>query len=113
MKPSLYQTNIRHVRRAPLANSFTYRSYSWFVDLDELPRLPGWLRPFAVFRAEDHLGSPDRSLRQTNPLLALVSRLLEIADGRVTATDVVDLVGSDPVRRRFRLGDFEPAPAPA
>ncbi|MFP5314727.1 MAG: DUF1365 domain-containing protein, partial [Actinomycetes bacterium] len=32
MKPSLYATTIRHVRRAPLANAFTYRSYSWFVD---------------------------------------------------------------------------------
>ncbi|WP_026543737.1 DUF1365 domain-containing protein [Arthrobacter sp. 35/47] len=63
MKPSLYATNIRHVRRAPLANTFTYRSYSWFVDLDELPRLPGWLRPFAVFRAEDHLGDPEASIR--------------------------------------------------
>ncbi|SDH66094.1 hypothetical protein SAMN04488693_10214 [Arthrobacter subterraneus] len=63
MKPSLYATTIRHVRRAPLANTFTYRSYSWFVDLDELPRLPGWLRPFAVFRAEDHLGDPEASIR--------------------------------------------------
>ena len=63
MKPSLYATNIRHVRRAPLANAFTYRSYSWFVDLDELPRRPGWLRPFAVFRAEDHLGDPEASIR--------------------------------------------------
>lgn len=63
MKPSLYATTIRHVRRAPLANAFTYRSYSWFVDLDELPRLPGWLRPFAVFRAEDHLGDPEASIR--------------------------------------------------
>lgn len=63
MKPSLYATTIRHVRRAPLANAFTYRSYSWFVDLDELPRLPGWLRPFAVFRAEDHLGDPTASIR--------------------------------------------------
>jgi len=47
----------------------------------------------------------DRSLRQTNPLLQLLSRLLEMADGRVTASDVVDLAGSEPVRRRFRLGD--------
>ncbi|GAA2721328.1 exodeoxyribonuclease V subunit gamma [Cellulomonas aerilata] len=47
----------------------------------------------------------DRSLRQTNPLLSLLSRLLEMADGRVSAPDVVDLVGSDPVRRRFRLVD--------
>ncbi|WP_188037013.1 exodeoxyribonuclease V subunit gamma [Actinotalea sp. JY-7885] len=47
----------------------------------------------------------DRSLRQTNPLLALVSRLLELADGRVSAPDVVDLAGTEPVRRRFRLDD--------
>lgn len=47
----------------------------------------------------------DRSLRQTNPLLALVSRLLELADGRVTASDVVDLAGTEPVRRRFGLDD--------
>lgn len=47
----------------------------------------------------------DRSLRQTNPLLALVSRLLELADGRVTASDVVDLAGSEPVRRRFGFDD--------
>jgi exodeoxyribonuclease V gamma subunit len=47
----------------------------------------------------------DRSLRQTNPLLSLLSRLLEMADGRVSAPDVVDLVGSDPVRQRFRLAD--------
>ncbi|MBX9245520.1 exodeoxyribonuclease V subunit gamma [Actinotalea ferrariae] len=47
----------------------------------------------------------DRSLRQTNPLLALVSRLLELADGRVTASDVVDLAGAEPVRRRFRFDD--------
>ncbi len=47
----------------------------------------------------------DRSLRETNPVLELLSSLLELADGRVTASDVLDLAGSDPVRRRFRLGE--------
>lgn len=49
----------------------------------------------------------DRSLRQTNPVLALLSRLLELPDGRVTASDVIDLAASPPVRRRFRLDDDE------
>ena len=47
----------------------------------------------------------DRSLRQTNPVLSLVARLLELADGRVTASEVLDLASTDPVRRRFRLDD--------
>jgi len=47
----------------------------------------------------------DRSLRQTNPLLAVVSRLLELADARVTASEVLGLAGLQPVRRRFRFDD--------
>ena len=43
----------------------------------------------------------DRSLRQTNPLLDLLSKLLELAASRVTATQVLDLAGVGPVRRRF------------
>jgi exodeoxyribonuclease V gamma subunit len=47
----------------------------------------------------------DRSLRQTNPLLATVAALLELADARVTASQVLDLAASTPVRRRFRFSD--------
>jgi exodeoxyribonuclease V gamma subunit len=47
----------------------------------------------------------DRALRQTNPLLATVSRLLELADGRVTASQVLDLAAWPPVRRRFGFDD--------
>ena len=47
----------------------------------------------------------DRALRQTNPLLGVVAGLLELAHGRVTASQVLDLAGRDPVRRRFRLDD--------
>ena len=60
---AIYRTSISHVRRSPLKNAFTYRSYSWFVDVDRLPRLPRLLRPLAVFRAGDHLGDPDASIR--------------------------------------------------
>ena len=47
----------------------------------------------------------DRSLRQTNPLLGLAARLLELADARLTASDVLDLVDREPVRRRFGFDD--------
>jgi exodeoxyribonuclease V gamma subunit len=43
----------------------------------------------------------DRALTQTNPLLAVVSQLLDIAGGRAEASRVLDLLASDPVRRRF------------
>ncbi len=47
----------------------------------------------------------DRALRQANPLLGTVSTLLELAGSRLTASQVLDLVASGPVRRRFRLDD--------
>jgi exodeoxyribonuclease V gamma subunit len=52
-----------------------------------------------------HVRLADRSLRQTNPLLDVVARLLELADARVTASQVLDLVALPPLRRRFRLDD--------
>ena len=60
---AIYRTAISHVRRTPLHNAFTYRSYSWYVDVDHLPQLPRLLRPLAGFRVEDHLGDPDGTLR--------------------------------------------------
>nr|MBA2553982.1 exodeoxyribonuclease V subunit gamma [Geodermatophilaceae bacterium] len=47
----------------------------------------------------------DRSLRQTNPLLDTVSGLLDLADGRVTASQVLDLAAHAPVRRMFGFSD--------
>lgn len=80
---ALYPTTIRHVRRSPLHNEFTYRSYSWFVDLDDLPQLPWWLRPFAVFSAADHLGDPERSIR-SNVAAYLATQGIDDDGGTVT-----------------------------
>ncbi|MET3718654.1 MULTISPECIES: DUF1365 domain-containing protein [unclassified Arthrobacter] len=60
---AIYRTSVSHVRQTPLKNAFTYRSYSWFVDVDRLPQLPRLLRPLAVFSSSDHLGDPAASLR--------------------------------------------------
>jgi exodeoxyribonuclease V gamma subunit len=45
----------------------------------------------------------DRSIRQTNPLLAVASRVLELASSRVSASEVIDLASRPPVARRFRF----------
>jgi exodeoxyribonuclease V gamma subunit len=62
--------------------------------------------------AEATEGSPDlrvrladRSLRQTNPVLAVVAELLELSDARLTASQVLGLADREPVRRRFGLDD--------
>ncbi|MGA8210945.1 MAG: exodeoxyribonuclease V subunit gamma, partial [Nocardioidaceae bacterium] len=47
----------------------------------------------------------DRALSSTNPLLALGATLAELAGGRVTATEVLDLAAAEPVRRRFAFAD--------
>ena len=47
----------------------------------------------------------DRSLRQTNPLLGTVAGLLDLAGWRVTASELLDLAATEPVRRRFGFSD--------
>ena len=47
----------------------------------------------------------DRSLRQTNPVLGVVSELLALADQRATASQLLDLAAREPVRRRFGFDD--------
>ena len=54
--PRIVRTKIRHVRRRPLTHEFSYRGYSWLVDLDALPTFPRPLRLFAEFRSADHGG---------------------------------------------------------
>ncbi len=47
----------------------------------------------------------DRSLRQTNPLLATLDALLVMVDSRISAPDLISFVGREPVRQRFRFDD--------
>jgi len=47
----------------------------------------------------------DRALRQTNPVMGVLAQVLELSSARITATEVLDLAGRDPVRRRFRFTD--------
>jgi exodeoxyribonuclease V gamma subunit len=47
----------------------------------------------------------DRALTQTNPLLGVAAQLLDLAGGRTTASHVLDLAQTAPVRRRFAFTD--------
>jgi uncharacterized protein len=93
--PALYDAEVRHVRRAPgraSGRSFSHGIYLWLVDLDELPRLPGWLRPFARFRAADHLGDPDRTIR-ANVDAYLAAHGIDLRGGRVLMLANARLLG--------------------
>lgn len=61
--PALYDAVVTHSRQQVHRRRFRHHIYLWLVDIDRLPRLPFWLRPFARFRAEDHLDGPAESLR--------------------------------------------------
>jgi uncharacterized protein len=82
--PALYRTRITHLRRAPVHHYFEHRGYSWYVDIDNLPRLPRWLRSFARIDATDHFdGEPTDTLRRrVDDFLA--SRDIELPGGTVT-----------------------------
>jgi len=80
--PALYEARVRHVRRRALHRRFDHRTYLWLVDLDELPALPRWLRPFARFDARDHLGDPHRTIRR-NLDAWLARQGVDLAGGRV------------------------------
>ena len=83
MVAQLYLARVRHVRRRALDRAFHHAVYLWYVDLDDLPALPRWLRPFARFDARDHLGDPARPIRE-NVDAFLARHGVDLGGGRVT-----------------------------
>jgi len=79
---ALFTCDITHVRTRPIRRAFCYRSYLWLVDLDDLPRVARALRPFARFRARDHLGDPGASIR-ANVDGYLAARGIDLAGGQI------------------------------
>ncbi len=53
--PALVVGSVTHTRRRPLTHTFTYRHYTWLVDVDELPRFRAPLSWLARFDPADHL----------------------------------------------------------
>ncbi len=81
--PALYRTTITHTRRTPFRRTFTNRSHSWLVDLDRLPDHGHLAWAQGSFEARDHLGEPDRSIRENvTAFLGGHDIALDDADGR-------------------------------
>jgi uncharacterized protein len=78
----LYECRITHARLAPLRHRFSYRTYQWLVDIDDLPRPRGWLRLLVSFQARDHVGDPRRSIR-ANVDAFLLARGVDLGGGQV------------------------------
>lgn len=74
----VYDTTIRHTRRAPFRRSFTHRSQTWVVDVDDLPD-HGVL---GRFEARDHVGDPERTLRE-NVTAFLDRHGIDVRGGRI------------------------------
>ncbi|BBG00715.1 MULTISPECIES: DUF1365 domain-containing protein [Pseudonocardia] len=80
--PAIYDAQVRHARHRDVHTTFAHRIHLWLVDLDELPELPFWLRPFARFRAADHVGDPELSIRANIGNL-LAGYGIDLTGGRV------------------------------
>jgi len=88
--PAIVEGTVSHDRLAPVRHGFRYRVYQWLVDLDDMPRPPWWLRPFAGFRSADHLGDPDAAIRSNVEAFCAAEavdvradRILMLANARV------------------------------
>ncbi|MFI6028376.1 DUF1365 domain-containing protein [Amycolatopsis magusensis] len=80
---ALYDATVAHVRRIDPPLTFAHRLYLWLVDVDEPPRLPAWLRPFAGFDGRDHFtpGAPGTIREKLDAWLA--TRGVDLRGGRV------------------------------
>jgi len=74
----LYDAEVRHRRRESVDYGFVHRTYLWLVDLDHLPSHG----PLARFEARDHLGDPDRTIRE-NVDAYLAGHRIDLRGGRV------------------------------
>lgn len=81
--PAIYPCVITHARTRPVRRSFTYRSYLWLADLDNLPRLPAPLRPLAKFEVRDHLGDPSAPSIKANVVAYLARNGIDLVGGTV------------------------------
>jgi uncharacterized protein len=61
--PALVVGQVTHRRPGPVRHAFRHRVYQWLIDLDSVPRQPWYLRPFAHFSSEDHLGDPRLTIK--------------------------------------------------
>lgn len=93
MTNALYDATVAHVRRIDPPHAFAHRVYLWRVDLDDLPRLPWWLRPLARFDPRDHFAAGDpRGIREKLDAW-LAGRGVDLRGGRVVMLAAARVLG--------------------
>ncbi len=100
MRSALYEGTLLHVRTVPTRNMFRYPVCFYSLDLDELPELDRRLALFGYnrrnvvsFRDGDHLGDPERPVKE-NVLAFLSERGVDLgAGGRVVLLTNLRLLG--------------------
>lgn len=93
MTNALYDATVAHVRRIDPPHAFAHRVYLWRVDLDDLPRLPWWLRPFARFDVRDHFVASDRRGIREKLDAWLAERGVDLGGGRVVMLAAARVLG--------------------
>lgn len=66
-----------------MRRAFSYSSYLWLADTEDLPQVPRFLRPLASFRTEDHFGAPDAPSIRSNVDAYLRRNGIELDGGKV------------------------------
>ena len=99
MRSALYEGSLLHVRTRPTRNVFRYPVCFYVLDLDELPELDRRLVLFGYnranvlsFRDGDHLGDPDRPVKE-NVTAFLAESGIDLAGGRVVLLTNLRLLG--------------------
>ncbi len=82
IEPTTYAGTIRHIRRTPFERTFTHEQRTWLVDLDHLPDHGALKHLKGSFEARDHLGDPDRSIKD-NVEHFLAANGVETDGGRI------------------------------
>ncbi|WP_091291897.1 DUF1365 domain-containing protein [Amycolatopsis xylanica] len=83
MVTALYDATVAHVRRIDPPHSFAHQIYLWLVDLDDLPELPWYLKPFARFDGRDHFGPGDPGDIRSKLDAWLATRDVDLRGGKV------------------------------
>ncbi|GAB3587377.1 DUF1365 family protein [Calidifontibacter terrae] len=86
--PRIYRTTVTHARQKPVEHRFSHTSSTWLVDLDHLPDHG----PMARFEARDHIGDPDRSLRE-NIDAFLADHDIDLHGGRIEMLSMPRVAG--------------------
>ena len=109
LKSCIYEGHVRHRRFRPVENSFRYRIFFMFLDLEELPGLFHrnifWSHDrvnLAYLRRRDHLGDPRVPLQQA------VRDLVEDRLGKRVVGQQKGIVAVSNAVRRARSGLQDP-----